>query len=138
MAQQGLKSAGRGLAAAAAAVGLVLALGGSAEAAGGTHTGTTVKNSCGSAKGNYQWFETADGPASGKIYRTEWSITLKDQCPNDQVGLYTKFKSWEGGTWVPKPLRKIATSGSGKNLKDVELYVCLVGKADTCGRLKQS
>ncbi|WP_143657790.1 hypothetical protein [Embleya scabrispora] len=125
----------RTIAVAAAGVGLVLSLVGSAQAApGGGHYSAHLDNDCGDASGTYHWKDSTvyNGKPSFKI---DWDFDLSDTCSTNThpVSLYRKYSRWTGSSWINDgKFHKIAASGRESNVADVRIFLCEVGLPAGC------
>ncbi|MFF5392907.1 hypothetical protein ACFY5H_31965 [Streptomyces sp. NPDC013012] len=123
----------RTIAVAAAGAGLVLSLGGSAQADGGTYR-ARLANGCGSTSGTYHWY--ASTAYNGKTsYKTDWDFNLYDLCSTNgyAVSLYRKYSKWNGSAWINDgSYHKIAASGAESSVADVRIFLCEVGRPSTC------
>ncbi|WP_329218340.1 hypothetical protein OG352_18830 [Streptomyces sp. NBC_01485] len=130
------KGTRRILATAVTAVGLLVAFTGAAHASGGTFSAET-RDGCGKASGTYHWYETVKYN-NKQAFKTDWDMTVVDRCSTDErsESLYTKYSKWNGVAWTNDgKFHKIASSGNGKDVADVRLYICHVGNGDSCVEL---
>ncbi|MEH0544191.1 Tat pathway signal protein [Streptomyces sp. B21-105] len=131
-----LKSVQKKLAVAAAAAGLVMAFSGQAQAASYQQS---TSNGCASVNGSYDYWQVTTG------YDTNWNFTIWDNCADGKgAGLYTTYQKWENGGWNYHSYTKLGSdsnganstpgyaNGNGHNVRDVKLYVCFVGDANSC------
>ncbi|MFJ1757417.1 hypothetical protein [Kitasatospora sp. NPDC088134] len=130
---------GRLAVAAAAAGALVLGLGGTADAGGGSYRGRLVDD-CGSASGTYHWDYSATYN-SKNAYHTDRDFKVTDLCKANgrDVSLSTKYTKWTGSAWTSDgKYHRIGGSGTGSNVADVIVYSCEVGHPGTCVALHAS
>ncbi|MFJ7208270.1 hypothetical protein ACIQWR_32675 [Streptomyces sp. NPDC098789] len=125
---------------AVAAAGLVIGAAGAAQASGGAVSGKTV-GACGEASGNYQWFQT--GSAGGSpLYKTQWTLTTKDNCADGKgVELRVSYRYWQNGAWRDDHMDRtknpvLKSKGTGADVKDVTIWVCLKGDDKTCAPVR--
>jgi hypothetical protein len=93
---------------------------------------------CGTAAGNYAWFQT--GHAAGKpLYTAAWDLAVRDDCKKDGkgVGVYTKYWKYKDGRWVDytRSYHRVKLLQSGNDVRDVRLFVCTIGKPSSCGKI---
>lgn len=136
-----LKSVRKKVAVVAAAAGLIVAFSGQAQAA---EYGNSTKGGCAFAGGDYSYWKSGD-VGRYPLYETAWDMTIWDNCSDGKgAGLYTTYQKWEGGQWKYHDLTRLGADtdgnnntpgyakGRGHDVRDVQLYACLIGDASSC------
>ncbi|MEV7197336.1 hypothetical protein AB0N81_36865 [Streptomyces sp. NPDC093510] len=135
-----LKSTVRTVGVAVAGAAIPVGFAGPGHAAGGYYEAST-KDRCAHMQGHYYYDYVAHRQGRA-TYNTRWDFTI-DAYSNScgwvrSFAPYATYSKWTGTKWDYSHTNKytrIGTAGTGRNVADVMIYLCEVGKPSTCGRI---